>query len=124
MLLYDNDGQDPTAVTALLQELERLNPVSRGLLSPHGEAMPLDNIKRLLGFVPSSIETFSARSVKMRGLLAEDFLKNFGDREPHRALFSDLDVRGQLIGRAPVQPRRGSIAFSATPRSAVRSRLW
>jgi asparagine synthase (glutamine-hydrolysing) len=102
MLLYDNEGQDRGAVTALLEELDRRNSISRGLLSPDGESMPLDNVKRLLGFVPSWIETFSARSLKMRALLADDFLKKFGSREPHRALFSELDVRGQLMGRAPV----------------------
>lgn len=102
MLLYNKEGQDPAAVSALLKDLERLNPVSRGLLLPHGEALPLENVKRLLGFVPSWIETFSARSGKMRGLLNEGFLQRFGQREGYHALFSDLDVRGQLAGRDPV----------------------
>ena len=102
MLLYNREGQDPAEITALLEELERSNPVSRGLLLPHGEAGPLDGVKRLLGFVPSWIETFSARSVKMRALLAGDFLERFGQREGYRALFSDIDVRGQLAGRDPV----------------------
>src|SRR5207342_2021537 len=66
MLLYNQAGQDPAAVAGLLEELERLNSVSRGLLLPDGEAGPLDGVKRLLGFVPSWIETFSARSMKMR----------------------------------------------------------
>src|SRR4029450_10057804 len=65
MLLYNQAGQDPPAVAGLLQELERLNSVSRGLLLPDGEAGPLDGVKRLLGFVPSWIETFP-------GPLAED----------------------------------------------------
>jgi asparagine synthase (glutamine-hydrolysing) len=102
MLLHNREGQDPAAVTALLQDLEKNNPVSRGLLLPHGEAGPLGGVKRLLGFVPSWIETFSARSVKMRALLAEDFLERFGKREGYRAFFSDIDVRGQLTGRDPL----------------------
>jgi asparagine synthase (glutamine-hydrolysing) len=85
-----------------LQELNDSNPVSRGLLLPHGEGMPLDGVKRVLGFLPSWIETFSARSATIRGLLAEDFLKGFGEREPYQALLSGLDVRGQLVGRAAV----------------------
>ena len=102
MLLYNKEGQAPAEVTALLQDLERLNPVSRGLLLPHGEARPLDNVKRLLGFVPSWIEAFSARSAKMRELLAGDFLEKFGAPTGYHALFSSIDVRGQLTGRDPV----------------------
>jgi len=102
MLLYNNEGQDPAAVASLLNDLERLNPVSRGLLLPHGEAGKLNTARRILGFVPSWIETFSARSVKMRELLSDQFLREFGEREGFRAFFSDVDVRGQLAGRDPL----------------------
>ncbi len=102
MLLYNAEGQDPDVVAALLQDLERLNPVSRGLLLPHGEAGSLDNVRRILGFVPSWIETFSAQSAKMRGLLADNFREKFGRQQEFHALFSDVDVRGQLSGRDPL----------------------
>jgi len=102
MLLYNSDGQDPEAVARLLEELEQSNPVSRGLLLPHGESLPLVGVRRLLGFVPSWMETFAARSVKVRELLAESFLRDFGGREPYHALLSGLDVHGQLIGRSAV----------------------
>ncbi|HKE92764.1 MAG TPA: asparagine synthase-related protein, partial [Povalibacter sp.] len=102
MLLYDNEQQDPSVVANLLQQLDRSNPVSRGLLLPLGEGMPLSGVRRVLGFLPSWIETFSARSATMRSLLAEDFLQNVARREPYQALLSDLDVRGQLIGRPAV----------------------
>src|SRR5437667_8366940 len=59
MLLYNREGQDPAEVKRLLDDLTRLNPVSRGLLLPDGEAGPLDTVKRVLGFIPSWIETFS-----------------------------------------------------------------
>lgn len=102
MLLYDREGQDPDVVASLLDDLERLNPVSRGLLLPHGEPGPLNGVKRLLGFVPSWIETFSARSMKMRALLTGNFLETFGQSERFRAFFNNVDVRGQLAGRAPL----------------------
>ena len=41
MLLYNQQGQDPARVARLLEELERANPVSRGLLLPDGEPGPL-----------------------------------------------------------------------------------
>jgi asparagine synthase (glutamine-hydrolysing) len=102
MLLHDQQGQDPAAIAGLLRELERSNPVSNGLLLPHGETMPLPGIKRLLGFLPSWMETFAARSTKMRGLLSGDFLRSVRTREPYHALLSGLDVHGQLIGRPAV----------------------
>ena len=102
MLLYNQQGQDPAEVAALLDGLNRLNPVSRGLLLPHGESLPLENVRRVLGFVPSWIEAFSARAFTMRNLLAPDFVAQFGHRESYHALLSELDVRGQLEDRDPV----------------------
>jgi len=102
ILLYNREGQDPKVVGTLLKDLERLNPVSRGLLLPHGETGPLESVRRLLGFVPSWIETFSALAKKMKALLSENFLKKFGEREGLYALFTSLDVRGRLTGRDPL----------------------
>ncbi len=102
MLLHNREGQDQVEVQRLLDELTRLNPVSRGLLLPDGEAGPLDTVKRVLGFIPSWIETFSARTEKMRALLTDDFLEKFGRAEGFRALFSEIDVRGRLGDREPL----------------------
>src|SRR5262249_13456149 len=102
LLLYQREGQDPAAVAGLLEGLDRVNPACRGLLLPHGTAGRLHGVKRLLGFIPSWIEAFSARSAKMRALLSQDFLAAFGEREGFTALFSGLDVRGQLSGREPL----------------------
>jgi asparagine synthase (glutamine-hydrolysing) len=102
MLLYNADGQDPAAVSLLMKELEQSNGPSRGLLLPHGDAVPLVGVKRLLGFLPSWIETFAARSLKMRALLSDGFREGFDRREPYHALLSELDVQGQLSGRSAV----------------------
>jgi asparagine synthase (glutamine-hydrolysing) len=102
MLLYNRNGQDPAQIAALLSNLEKLNPVSRGLLMPDGDARPLENVQRVLGFIPSWIETFSARAAKMQTLLAPDFTAEYGGRESYQPLFSGLDIRKQLTGRDPV----------------------
>jgi len=102
MLLYNQNGQDPATIASLLRNLEEVNPVSRGLLLPDGEARPLENVKRLLGFVPSWMEAFSARSVKMQAVFSGDFGTTVGLRHSYQPLLSDLDVRGQLAGRDPV----------------------
>jgi len=102
MLLHNRAGQDPETVQTLLEEQERLNTVSRGLLLPDGAAGPLDDVKRLLGFVPSWMEAFSSRANKLREVLADDYLAEIGNRQGYRALLSELDVPRQLAGREPV----------------------
>jgi len=102
MLLYDNGGQDPAAVRDLLAQLERANPVSRGLLLPDGEAVSTEGVRRTLGFTPSWIEATSAALFKMRGLQSAAVQAEFSDRDSYRGLLNSLDVPGRLAGRAPV----------------------
>lgn len=102
MLLYNRAGQEPETVQKLLEEQERLNTVSRGLLLPDGSAGPLDDVKRLLGFVPSWMEAFSSRARKLREVLADDYLATIGNRQGYRSLLSEIDVSRQLAGREPV----------------------
>jgi asparagine synthase (glutamine-hydrolysing) len=99
MLLYNREGQDPEDVKKLLSWLDEQNTVSRGLLLPDGDSGPLDGVKRVLGYVPSWIETFSARAVKFRPLLAPDFQLRYGPREGMYGIFDDTDIQGQLTGR-------------------------
>jgi asparagine synthase (glutamine-hydrolysing) len=99
MLLYNREGQDPEEIERLMTWLEEHNMVSRGLLLPDGEIGPLDAVKRMLGYVPSWIETFSSRAVKLRPLLAQDFQARYGPQEGTYCFLDDVDVRGQLAGR-------------------------
>jgi asparagine synthase (glutamine-hydrolysing) len=94
-------GQDPPQSAASAGSEKEQSGVARAAAAARG-SQPLRRVRSLLGFVPSWIETFSARSVKMRALLAGDFLERFGKREGYRAFFSDIDVRGQLTGRDPL----------------------
>jgi len=49
----------------MLTWLDDHNGVSRGLLLPDGDCGPLDSVHRVLGYVPSWIETFSSRAMKI-----------------------------------------------------------
>lgn len=102
MLLYNREGQNPAEVAALLEQLDKLNTVSRGILMPDGAHRSLEQVRRLLGFVPSWMEANSTRAAKVHELLSDDFAQAFGEREPYRALLGELDVRGQLQDRDPV----------------------
>jgi asparagine synthase (glutamine-hydrolysing) len=102
VLLHNSVGQDPEVVGRLLRRLNESNPVSRGLLLPDGNAGPLTRVKKLLGFVPSWMEAFSARAWKMRALFSESFLAQFGERQGFQPFLDNTDVRGQLADRDPL----------------------
>ena len=102
MLLYDNDGQDPATIQALMAQLERSNPVSRGLLLPDGQGVSTESVKRRLGFTPSWIETSATGAFKLRGLLNDGLAEALRDRDGFKPLLDSVDVAGQLTGRAPV----------------------
>jgi asparagine synthase (glutamine-hydrolysing) len=102
MLLYNAEGQDPAAIAELLQWLEQHNSVSRGLLLPDGEIGNVERVKRVLGYVPSWIETFSSRAVKMRPLLSRAFAERHAMTDGAWPILDDIDVRRQLAGRDPL----------------------
>ena len=102
MLLYNREGQDPAEIENLLKWLNEHNTVSRGLLLPDGEVGDLEGVRRVLGYVPSWMETFSSRAVKMQELWASDFGRCFVERESYRQLLADIDIPGQLKGRDPL----------------------
>ena len=102
MLLYNAQGQDADAVRQLLEQLQASNPVSRGLLLPEGEALPLASLRRALGFVPSWLEAHATAASRLRALFATDFAAEFAGRDPYRVFLNGLDVAGQLAGREPV----------------------
>src|SRR5207245_2550060 len=66
---------------------------------PHNGNGTLEGIKRVLGFVPSWIQTASAQSAKVHAVFADEFLRRFKEREGFRSLLNDIDVSGQLTGR-------------------------
>jgi asparagine synthase (glutamine-hydrolysing) len=102
MLLYNTEGQDPAEVKRLLAELEAANPVSRGLLLPDGESLPLDGVRRVLGFVPTWFEIGATMAAKRLSLLTDDFKAAFAGWDSALFFLNQFDVPGQLAGRDPL----------------------
>ena len=102
MLLHNVQGQDAEVIQQLLEQLGSSNPVSRGLLLPDGEALPLVSVQRALGFVPSWLEANATAAFRLRALFAHEFVAEFSERDPYRVFLNNLDVPGQLAGREPV----------------------
>ena len=108
MLIYNRDGPGSRSRRDAARRTGALNPVSRGLLLPDGESRPLDHVKRRLGFIPSWMETFSARAAKLRrAVLADDFLRSVRDR-------------ARAIGTAAERARRARPAAAAAIRCTSR----
>ena len=116
MLLYDNAGQDPAEVARLLGELNDANPVSRGLLLPDGQALPLAGVRRSLGFAPSWFEAYGTTAFKLRALFADGFLATMGEEDPYRGFLNGLDVHGQLAAG-----RRFTSRSTCGPRAICRT---
>jgi asparagine synthase (glutamine-hydrolysing) len=102
MLLYHSDHQSAQETARQLQALQSANGVSQGLLLPDGTAGSLEYVKRVLGFVPSWVETFSAASTKVHNLLTDEWAEHAKSRNAFQGLLNEIDVHGQLSGRPEV----------------------
>ena len=102
MLLHNSEGQDPAETRRLLKELEESNLVSRGLLLPSGDSLPLDSARRTLGFIPTWFQTFGSAGLKRLSLMDGEFTAQFPGWDGPRVFLNQLDVRGQLERRDPL----------------------
>jgi asparagine synthase (glutamine-hydrolysing) len=59
-------------------------------------------VQLALGFVPSWLEAYGTTGSRLRSLFAPDFVAEFAECDPYRLLLNQLDISGQLTGRAPV----------------------
>jgi asparagine synthase (glutamine-hydrolysing) len=101
-IAVNGKGAPSDAGPAFLGRLARFNSPSPSALPHNGSGQDLNRIRQLLGFVPGWMETASALSGKMHVLLAENFLQAFKGHDGSRSFFNDIDVRGQLAGRDPL----------------------
>lgn len=100
-VLYGTNGHRPEDKARLLAELEAANVSSAGTLLPQGSTM-LDSVKRILGFVPSHLESWAQIGHGLLRLTSDEFVASFSGRDTHRILLNCLDVERQLAGRDAV----------------------
>ncbi len=98
MILYNTEGQDPATAKGLLARLDAANKVSQGLLMPTGNARPIESVRRILGFVPTLMETWAQQGETMSGLLDDDFRAQYRTRDTFRVVLNHLDIERQLAG--------------------------
>src|SRR6185369_12291256 len=92
MVKYNTRGQDPAEVARLMRELEENNAVSRGLLLPDGETIPMEGVQRMLGYVPASFEVAATMAVKRISLMAAEFQNVLGGGNSSVAFLNQFDV--------------------------------
>lgn len=102
MILHNSKDQDPNVVRDLLDELQRTNTVSTGLLLADGHVQVNKTLENALGFVPSFLEAFSSMGSKMSEFMNPDYFQTLEGRDNVRDMLNELDVDGQILGREPV----------------------
>ena len=66
----------------------------------NAQKLPVDSVRQTLGFVPTLVDNWAARGMRLQSLLDTDFSGEFAGRDPFRVLFNRIDVNGQMRGRA------------------------
>lgn len=103
LVLYNSEGLDAEEARHLLSELEAANPVSRGILTPHGDTAPgLDIVESRLGFVPSWLHTTSNMAAKLLPVLSGPARESLARGNRYADMLDSFDIRGRLSGRDPV----------------------
>jgi len=101
LLLYGENGCDPADKARLLTELEAANKVSAGTLMPQGSTT-FESVKRVLGFVPSNLESWGQIGQGLLRVTSDEFRAEFARRDTFRVMLECLDVERQIARRHPV----------------------
>ena len=72
------------------------NFISNGVQISNEKTLPLERIKKQLGFIPSFIKAKSAIGYKLHNLLDKDFKKTFNSENIYDDIFLKIDVPKQL----------------------------
>lgn len=104
---YMHFGRDMVAKLPVGQSPFALPATSSGGPASGAKAMAdkelaVNGVRRLLGFVPNWMDAAFGFSSRMRRLLSDSILAEYGGREEYRGFFNDIDVAGQLTGRHPL----------------------
>ena len=102
MLDHDSAGQDPAEIRRLIAALAEANKVSQGILLSDEKSEGSALMRRLLGFMPAMFMPFLARLGRMEPLFNADYLAPFKGVDRTSLLLNNVDVKGRLSGRAPV----------------------
>ena len=103
MLLHNTKGQDEQTIQCLLEELKQNNKMSAGsVISEGGATEALNSVKQLLGFAPSWMDISAMWQLKFLSLYTTDFIHQFAQQDIYQLFLNQIDVRGQLSEREPL----------------------
>jgi asparagine synthase (glutamine-hydrolysing) len=79
------------------------NAASAGLMLPDGDGISLEQVQRILGYVPTWLAAKASFGRRVRELLQPEWLAEFGDRDTGRTVLADFDIGRRLTGRGRVE---------------------
>ncbi|MFI5719798.1 asparagine synthase (glutamine-hydrolyzing) [Nocardia sp. NPDC051750] len=81
-------------------QLAESNGASAGLMLPDGSGIPLTQVRRTLGFVPTWLAAKASFGYRVRRLLSPEWRHDFDHRDPGATLLTDFDpARFEGLGR-------------------------
>jgi asparagine synthase (glutamine-hydrolysing) len=103
------------------ETLRRRNALLAGIHLPLGEQLPVESVRRRLGFVPTFLQAKASLGYRLHGLLREDFRLRFAGRDALAIFLGAIDVAGQLEGRHRVDQSSYLWTRSALATSILRT---
>lgn len=79
-------ADDPAALAAL----HAANIDMAGIQLPEGDGLPLDAVRKELGFVPAFLQAKATLGLRMRSLLRREFVAEFAAVDPYRVFLDSL----------------------------------
>ena len=78
------------------EKIKKENFVSSGVQLPSGESLDLSYIEEKLWFVPTFMRAKASMGFKLRGLLSDNFLKQFEDTEVFEDIYESLSAKDEF----------------------------
>ncbi|MBM3946637.1 MAG: asparagine synthase (glutamine-hydrolyzing), partial [SAR202 cluster bacterium] len=82
--------------------LAERNRISAGIMLPEGEGLSLAGVRRRLGWAPTFLQAKATLGRRLRDVLAEPFLQEWGGVDSLELFVSAITPPGSLSGRGPV----------------------
>jgi asparagine synthase (glutamine-hydrolysing) len=103
MILHGGAGGDGAESRRLIAELDAANQASRAIFGNDGKQLGgLEVFETRLGWIPSSMESFSTIAGRLYPLFHDDVRAAGVTANPYTELLDQIDLRGQLGGRDPL----------------------
>lgn len=93
------DWWNHQAIEFRRHDLEQSNHSSIGMMLPYGNSLPLNQIARQLGYIPTFLAAKASLGYRLRSLVNDDIVQSWQRRDALAELCETAQATGQLAGR-------------------------